>query len=154
GMPEAVKDAAADVGDKVIERAQEAKIQARGRVREEVERRSGELGEQISSIGSALQEASRSLREQGNAQAADLSDKAAERLRSFGNYIASADADSLLDDVESFSRRQPKTVAAGGLALGFVASRFLKASSSRRREQNWGGRPHMDGDDDEVQIFF
>jgi hypothetical protein len=37
-----------------------------------------------------------------------------------------------LADVEAFARRQRWLVAAGGLALGFAASRFLKASSSRR----------------------
>ena len=42
----------------------------------------------------------------------------------------------------SFGRRQPWAVIAGGLALGFAASRFLKASSSRRYEsgyQSYGG---------------
>jgi hypothetical protein len=38
----------------------------------------------------------------------------------------------LLRDVEDFARRNPWAVAAGGFALGFVASRLLKASSSER----------------------
>jgi hypothetical protein len=38
--------------------------------------------------------------------------------------------------VEDFGRRQPWAVIAGGLALGFAASRFLKASSSRRYESS------------------
>ena len=46
-----------------------------------------------------------------------------------------SDADRILSDVEDFARSNPWAVAAGGLALGFVASRVLKASSSRRYEE-------------------
>jgi hypothetical protein len=46
-----------------------------------------------------------------------------------------SDADRILGDVEDFARSNPWAVAAGGLALGFAASRLLKASSSRRYEE-------------------
>jgi hypothetical protein len=46
-----------------------------------------------------------------------------------------SDGDRILGDVEDFARSNPWAVAAGGLALGFVASRVLKASSSRRYEE-------------------
>ena len=51
-----------------------------------------------------------------------------------GDYLKGASGDRILRDVEDFARRQPMLVAAAGLALGFAASRFLKASSSRRYE--------------------
>ena len=56
-----------------------------------------------------------------------------------GDYLKGASGDRLLRDVEDFARRQPWLVAAGGLALGFAASRFLKASSSRRYQSGDGG---------------
>ena len=46
-----------------------------------------------------------------------------------------SDADRILRDVEDFGRRQPLAVAAIGLAAGFAASRFLKASSRSRYTQ-------------------
>jgi hypothetical protein len=46
-----------------------------------------------------------------------------------------SDADRILGDVEDFARSNPWAVAAAGLALGFVASRVLKASSTRRYEE-------------------
>ena len=49
-----------------------------------------------------------------------------------GSYLRDTEADSMLSDAEDFGRRKPAAVAAGALALGLVASRFLKASSSRR----------------------
>ena len=50
-------------------------------------------------------------------------------------YLRESDADRILSDVEDFGRRQPWAVIAGGVALGLVASRFLKASSTRRYDQ-------------------
>jgi hypothetical protein len=61
-----------------------------------------------------------------------VAEQLADRAESFGSYLRHANGERLLADVEAFARRQPWLVAAGGLALGFAASRFLKASSSRR----------------------
>ena len=62
-----------------------------------------------------------------------------------GDYLKDASGDRILRDVEDFARRQPMLVTAAGLALGFAASRFLKASSSRRYQsgyQNSGDRSY------------
>jgi hypothetical protein len=56
-------------------------------------------------------------------------------VQSLGSYLERSDGDTILRDVEDFGRRQPWAVIAGGVVLGFAASRFLKASSSRRYEQ-------------------
>ena len=72
------------------------------------------------------------LRGQGKDTPARVAEQVADRAESFGSYLRDADGERLLRDVEDVARRQPWLVAAGGLALGFAASRFLKASSSRR----------------------
>ena len=77
----------------------------------------------------------RSFASQGKDQPAKLAEQAAERAESLGDYLQRTDGDTILRDLEDFGRRQPWAVIAGGLALGFAASRFLKASSSRRYEQ-------------------
>jgi hypothetical protein len=75
---------------------------------------------------------SEQLREQGKDQPAKLADQAADRAERLGSYLTESDADRILGDIEDFGRRQPLAIVAGGLALGFVASRFLKASSQTR----------------------
>jgi len=45
----------------------------------------------------------------------------------------------MLHDVEDFGRQRPWAVLAGGLALGVVAARFLKASSRTRYQQRGNG---------------
>ena len=74
------------------------------------------------------------LREQGKEQPAKLAEQAAERADQLADYLKRADGDSILRDAEDFGRRQPWAVMFGGLAAGFLASRFLKASSSRRAD--------------------
>ena len=114
------------------ETAQQAAGQAKGRIRDQVDQRSTEAGERVSGMAQDVRSVGDELRKQGKDQPAKLADQAAERAERIGHYLTRADGDTILGDVEDFSRRQPWAVVAGGLALGFAASRFLKASSSRR----------------------
>jgi hypothetical protein len=114
------------------EKAQEAKQQASGKVREQVDQRSTQAGEQVTSTASDLRSVGEELRKQGKDTPAKLADQAAERTEKLGSYLTESNADRILSDVEDFARKQPWAVVAGGLVLGFAASRFLKASSSER----------------------
>src|SRR4051794_5919322 len=119
------------------EKAQEVKGQAKNRVSQQVDDRSTQAGQQVSSAAGDARSIAEELRNQGKEQPAKLAEQAAQRAESLGDYLKNADGDAILRDVEDFGRRQPWAVIAGGLALGFAASRFLKASSSRRYEQQW-----------------
>jgi hypothetical protein len=77
------------------------------------------------------------LRGQGKDTPARAAEQVADRAESFGSYLRDADGERLLRDAEDVARRQPWLIAAGGLALGFAASRFLKASSSRRYQTGY-----------------
>ena len=82
------------------------------------------------------------LRKQGKDKPAQLADQAAERAERLGSYLKESDADRILSDIENFGRRQPWVIVAGGVALGFLGSRFLKASS-RQRYQASTARPTL-----------
>jgi hypothetical protein len=132
-----------EIGDQVDqakEKAQEAAGEAKGRVREQVDERSTEAGKQVSSTAGDLRSVGEELRKQGKDTPAKLAEQAADRTERLGSYLTDSDADRILGDVEDFARRQPWAVVAGGLALGFVASRFLKASSSQRYQQRTAQR--------------
>ena len=121
------------------EQAQQAAGQARSTLRTQVDQRSTDAGQRVGGFASDVRSVGQQLREQGKDQPAKLADQAADRAERLGNYLTRSDADRILGDVEDFGRRQPWAVIAGGAALGFLASRFLKASSSRRYEQRSGG---------------
>ncbi len=113
--------------------------QARTRLREQVGQRSAQAGDQVNATAQEVRGVAEQLRGQGKDWPARLADQLADRIESFGGYLRGADGERLLRDVETFARRQPWVMVAGGVTLGFAASRFLKASSSRRYQagQNW-----------------
>jgi hypothetical protein len=115
----------------------------RSRMREQVDERSTQAGGQVRSTAQALRSTSERLREEGQEGPAKAAERAAHHAERIGDYLDQSDADRILHDVEDFGRRQPLAVAALGLAAGFAASRFLKASSRSRYEQgssSYGGQ--------------
>jgi hypothetical protein len=132
------KDQAQDVKDQAKEKAREASGQAKDKMRDQVDQRSTQAGERVSSAAGDARSVGEELRRQGKEQPARLADQAADRAERLGSYLQESDADRILRDIEDFGRRQPMALVAGGLALGFVASRFLKASSQRRYSSRGG----------------
>jgi hypothetical protein len=127
------------VNDQLRDKAQLAKDktrgalgQARGRLRDQVDQRSTQAGDQVQSAAQDVRKVAEQLRGQGKETPARVAEQVADRAEAFGSYLRDADGERLLGDAETLARRQPWLVAATGLALGFAASRFLKASSSRR----------------------
>lgn len=130
-MPE-VADKAQQVQEVAQEQVQEKKDQARSKLRDEVDTRSTDFGQQVSGTGEAIREAASQLRERGQDGPAKATEQAAEKMEQAGRWLTDSDADRILGDVEDFARRQPWAVLAGGLVVGFAASRFLKSSSRQR----------------------
>ena len=134
--------------EQVQEKAQDAQEklkggarQAQDRIREQVDQRSTQAGEQVSASADALRTTSRHLREQGQDGPAQAAEKVAHHAERLGGYLSESNADRILGDLEDFGRRQPMAVIALGVAAGFAASRFLKASSRQRYESRAYGSP-------------
>jgi hypothetical protein len=117
------------------DRAKQAAGQARVKAREQVDQRSTQAGEQVSTAAGDVRSVAEELRRQGKDTPAKYAEQAAERAERLGGYLKDSDGETILRDVEDFARSKPWAVAAGGLALGFVASRLLKASSTERYRQ-------------------
>jgi hypothetical protein len=131
-----LQEKAQEVAGQAREKTQEAAGEARSRLNDQVDERSTQAGERISATGSDLRSVGQELRKQGKDTPAKLADQAADRVERVGSYLAGSDADRMLRDIEDFGRRQPLAVLAGGMVLGIVAARLLKASSSRRYQSH------------------
>lgn len=105
---------------------------ARGQIRDQVDQRLSQTGEQVGSTAHDLRTVATELRRIDKESPAKVADQLAERAEGVARYLSNSNGQSVLRDVEDFGRRQPWAVLAGGLALGFIASRFLKASSTQR----------------------
>lgn len=118
--------------EQVREQAGQAAEQARGRARGMVDERSTQAGEQVRRQAEDMRSVAQQLREQGKEGPAKLAEQAADRADRMGGYLRDSDADRIVSDVERIARDNPWAVVVGGIALGFAASRFLKASSRER----------------------
>ena len=123
---------AQEVTSQAQDKAREAAGHARGRIGEQVDQRSTQIGDEVNSNAGDARSVAEELRKQGKDTPARYVEQAADRAERLGGYLERSDGDRIVRDVEDFARRNPWAVAAGGLALGFAASRMLKASSSER----------------------
>ncbi len=127
-----VKDKVQDLASQAGDQVQQVTGQAGEQVKGQVDQRSTQLGEQIASTADDLRSIAKELRNSDKEQPARLADQVAEKAEQVGDYLKRSDGQTILSDVENFGRRQPWAVVAGGVALGFLASRFLKSSSTTR----------------------
>jgi uncharacterized protein YjbJ (UPF0337 family) len=124
-----VQETAQPATGEARQRAQEIRGQAGSRLRQQVDNRSTQVGEQVQSLAQAVRGTGEQLRSQGSERQAKAAEQAAERAERLAGYLQESDADRILGDVEGFARRQPWLIAALGAGMGFLAARFLKASS-------------------------
>jgi hypothetical protein len=80
-------------------------------------------------IQTALRETGQQLRKQGQGSVAGYADKAADQVERFSAYLRETEVDEIVDEARSFARRRPAVFLGGAVALGFLATRFLKSTS-------------------------
>jgi hypothetical protein len=127
-----VNDQIRDKAQVAQDKAKGALGQARGQLRDQIDQRSTQAGERVANTAADVRSIASELRQQGKDTPARMVDQVAGQAERFGDYLKGASGDRILRDAESLARSKPWLVAAGGLALGFAASRVLKASSRSR----------------------
>jgi hypothetical protein len=131
-----------DGNSSVTEQAKDLTEQARSRasstVKEQLDTRSTQAGEQMQKVAGAMRQSSNQLREQAGENPAKVNDAVAERVERLSSYLTNANAEKMLSDFENVARRRPWMVAGAATVLGFTLSRFLKASGRTRYEQQFG----------------
>jgi len=132
------QEKAQEVAGEAQEKARVAADRAQQTMRQQIDRRSTQAGERVATTAQDLRSVGEELRKQGKETPAKLADRAAEQTEKVGSYLKDNGPDRMLEDVEDFGRRRPWAVVAGGLAIGVVAARFLKASSRSRYQQRAG----------------
>jgi len=116
------------------EQMEQTKEEGGVKLREQFDEKTTQAGQETRKLADALRRSGTQLRVEGggSGNAARMTSAVADRLDSAGRYLERASGDDVLRDAERFARERPWVVAAGAAAVGFVASRLLKASSDRR----------------------
>jgi len=137
------QSATQQVKERVQDVAGHAKGQTREQLRNQISQRSTQAGEQVSAVADAMRRTGEELRVNGKVSVAKVTDGVADRGERLGSYLTRADGDQILRDVEDLARRQPWLFVGASAVVGFLASRFVKASSSGRYQSRplQGGYP-------------
>jgi hypothetical protein len=93
----------------------------------------------LTTVASALHDASREMRKQEETAIADYVDTAAHQVEQFATMLREQNLEQLMATTAQFARRQPALFLGAAFALGFAATRFLKSSSSSSRGQMSSG---------------
>ena len=132
------QSAAGEIAGEARAQVDQAAGEARGWLTKEVDRRSTETGEQLTTVAQDARSFSELLRNHEKAVPSQVFQKVADTGEKVGAYLATSDAERLRADAERFGRRQPWLVGLTTIGLGFAAARLLRASDlerSRRREE-------------------
>lgn len=123
---DASRGAASKIREKAVDLAQGAKEQVRARYDERKSVAVGELGTLASSLRRVVDELGSS---HPNNMSGRVVSTLADRIETFGQTLEGKDLDTIVGDVGRFARNNPAAFLGGALALGFMASRFLKSST-------------------------
>lgn len=123
---------ASNVRDTVREKASTIAHGAKEQAREQFDSRKGKAIGELDGLANALRRAGGEL-ESSNGMSGRLLSTVADRIESFGRSIDGRDLDDIVHEVEGFARRNPAAFLGGAVAIGFLASRFLKSSSGHTR---------------------
>jgi len=125
-----LQDAASGVADRVADTAQQ-------QVGTKVESQLGRGADVLGQVSQAIRQSGEQMRSD-QPQIASFADTAAEQVDRASEYLRQTDFQGLVRGAEDFARRQPAVFLGGALALGLVASRFLKASPSGGSQPGYG----------------
>ena len=137
----------APAGTSVAKKTEEAisdqvstmKESGRSQLRMQLDERTTQAGQEMRSLADALRRSGSELeQESGGASMNRVADGVADRMERIGGYLQGAGGEDILRDAEAFARRRPWLVAGAAAAVGFAASRLLKASSENRYSQSNG----------------
>jgi hypothetical protein len=120
GSGDRLQEAAGSVADRVTGTAQQ-QIGTRANTQ------LSKAGDMLGQVAGAIRQSGEQMRGE-QPQIASFADTAAQQVDKASNFLRQSDFNGLVREAEDFARRQPAVFLGGALALGLVASRFLKAS--------------------------
>ena len=117
-----------DLREKVLDKASTLASGAKDNARAQYDQKKDTALNELENLASAL----RSVGEQsGGSMVATAASAAALRIETFSRSLEGKQLDDIVGDVERFARRNPAAFVGTAVAIGFLASRFLKSSSGR-----------------------
>jgi len=140
-MKEDLEHKTSEVVDQAKQKTGEAMDQARESAFAMMGQQKTRAAEGLGSVASALRQTGESLRGSEQGAFAQYAERAADKVEQVAGQLRDKDMDELLYEAERFARREPELFLGGAVLLGLLASRFVKASNSRRASMRQGYYP-------------
>ena len=103
----------------------------------QAKRKAGDLYRETSNAAAdasdAIDATADALADSGHETLSQVAASISDKVRTFSSYLENRPLEDLIGDARALARRNPALFMAGGVALGFTLSRFLKASGSGNR---------------------
>ena len=133
------------IAETVSEQATKAKDKGRRELRDQLDDRTTQVGQQARSLAETLRRSGVEAQARGSDDLGveRITAGVADRLERAGGYLERANGEEMLRDAERFVRTRPWVVAGAAAAAGLVASRVFKASSERRYNQSSGASKQL-----------
>jgi uncharacterized protein YjbJ (UPF0337 family) len=133
-----VRAQAQGAAEQIAGQAQDAAAQVAGRARQQatsqLEVQKERAVDGLQTIAQALRSTGEQLDQQEQASIGRYAEQAADRVEDLTNFLRTRDVPQLLDETQTFARRQPGLFLGGAIVLGFVFGRFLTSSGQRARK--------------------
>ena len=103
----------------------------------QVSRQKETAASQLSEVANAVRRIQENIPEEAGLArfVGQYGERAAKSIDRLSNYIREQDAKRLLDDVQSFGRRQPALMLGGAFLLGFAGARLIRSSMNNGSQQ-------------------
>jgi hypothetical protein len=128
-VTEQAKEQGQQLAQKARQQAGELATRGTEQVKSQLANQKHEASQRMVPVQTALRETGQQLRKQGQGSVAQYADKAADQVERFSGYLRETEIDEIVDEARGFARRRPAVFLGGAVALGFLATRFLKSTS-------------------------
>lgn len=119
----------------VSDTARQTMTQATQTAKQQANRQLDNVSDGLEQVAQTLHQAGDSLRENNQGAIATYVDKAAGQIERASTYVRVRSVDDIVEDVQSYARREPMMTIGVALGVGFLAARLLKASMGRATGQ-------------------
>lgn len=130
-----VKSAASDAMEQAKSTAGKTAANVRSMLQERLDTGYHKAEERLSSAVSDMRRVADTLEQQGQPGASKIVNSATRQGERLTSYMEHKSAEDLLADANRYAREHVWMVVAGGMLLGVVAARFLKASGAETATQ-------------------
>ncbi|MCM5704533.1 hypothetical protein [Larsenimonas salina] len=113
------------------QKARDAASQARDEAYKRADEQKAYVADQIDNFSEAVRSMGSQFKEQNQITMADYTFRLSARADSLADTLRDKDSQSLVRQVQDFSKREPALFIGGMVAGGFLLSRFLKSSNNQ-----------------------